>query len=443
MPERQVITSLTGTAAPLLTVDSSNPAALDYSSIWLPRQWKKSTPFVTDEVTVPSLTPSGLNLEMSFEIPKFGHMIYDVAVHHNLAPRVVNAPAVLGFYVDHLGYAIVDYFRIYFASNHVYERQAYDLYFRYRQLYSEEKRDVINRLILGDRTIAQRTASFVNGDQMYTDMMLPFSDHFNMALPIVVLSQKTRFVYRTKPLANIVNSQPVGIGSVSTAPNQQDNIELVVKVVHLTGTEADMLCDMARSDPGIAYMIHQEQRQTCDEIGSIVPNFQAKIKLSGITKPIMSLAWALVPTKLVNDTGRNDMFYFAPTPDIGPTPPGAANYTPIVSWAIEANGQTIQRIIERIYSKLYNWYKFNEAPGGDEIFVQNYSMYPHSVNSACGYLDYTTLNNPVLTINFGVGGTGIDPDVGGTTPQQLRVIVIARDYNFWFLKSGNWSRTFN
>lgn len=443
MPERQVITSLTGTAAPLLTVDSSNPEALDYSSIWLPRQWKKSTPFVCDEVTIPANNQTALNVDCNFEIPKLGHMIYDLSVHHLLAPRVTaNPPLSPGYYVDHLGYAIMDYFRIYFGSNTPYERQMYDLYFRYRKQYSQEKRDTINELIQGDRTIAQRTNTFLNGGELFTDMMLPFGDHYNMALPIVVLSQKTRFTYRTKALQNIINLPVVG-STASTAANQLDNIELIVKVVHLTGTEADMLVGMSQTDPGIAYMIHQEVRQLNDEFGSTVPNYQAHIKLSGITKPIMLLQWALIPSKLVNDTGRNDFFFFAPQTAIGPPPPGWSPYTPIQNWDITANGQIIQRQTTRNYNKLYNWYKTNESPSGDEIFTQNYSMYPHSVNSATGYLDYTTLNNPVLNITFGTGGTGFDPDAGAPTAQLLRLIVIALDYNFWFLKSGNWSRTFN
>jgi len=27
--------------------------------------------------------------------------------------------------------------------------------------------------------------------------------------------------------------------------------------------------------------------------------------------------------------------------------------------------------------------------------------------------------------------------------QQLRLIINALDYNFWFFKGGNWTRTFN
>ena len=82
------------------------------------------------------------------------------------------------------------------------------------------------------------------------------------------------------------------------------------------------------------------------------------------------------------------------------------------------------------------------APGGDELFFQNYTIQPLAVNAALGYLDYTNLNNPTLYVTFGVGGTGTDPDEP-LLPQKLRLIVIGFDYNFWFFKSGNLARAFN
>lgn len=442
MPERQVITSLTGTASPLLTVDTANSSALDYASFWLPREWKKSTPFVVDELQVQSNGQTGLGMDMQFEIPKFGHMIFDLC-YRWVAPPRANSVGSVAFYLDWLGYAALDYFRILFSSNMLFDRHSQDLYFKMRQTYTDEKREGLRYLVRGDQTIAQRTTDFLNGVELYVDMMLPFSTHFNMALPIVVLSQKTRFTMRLKPLQNIVNIQPFGGGgTVSTPNNGQDLIELIVKVVHVTGNEADLLIGMSRSDSGIAYMIHQPVRQSIDDFGSIQNGFHINEKLSGITKPIRYLEWALVPTKLINESGRQDPFFFAPQPVLGPMPPGATAYQPIVGWHITANGQIVQRFVHRNYNRVYDHIKWNESSPGDEIFRQFYSMYPHSVNAACGYLDYTTLNNPVLTITMGTGGTGTDPDIPAN-PQLLRVVVNCEDYNFWFLKSGNWSRTFN
>lgn len=443
MPERQVITSLTGTASPLLTVDTANRAALDYSSFWLPREWKKSTPFVVDEIEIPANGQTGLGIDMQFEMPKFGHLVFDLCYRWVAPPRAVSVGSN-AFYDDFLGYAALDYFRVLFSSNMLFDRQSQDLYFKFRQTYTQEKAAAIDFLVRGDQTIAQRTADFLNGVELWVDMMLPFSTHFNMALPIVVLSQKTRFQMRMHPLNNIVNIQPFGGGgTVSTPNNGQDLFQLWVKVVHVTGNESDMLIAMSRSDSGIAYMIHQPVRQAVDDFASTQNGFVIYEKLSGITKPIRYLEWALVPTKLINQSGRQDQFFFAPQPVIGPFPPGATPYSPIVGWRITANGQIVQRFVHRNYNRVYDHVKWNESPFGDEIFRQFYSMYPHSVNSACGYLDYTTLNNPVLEIITGTGGTGTDPDLGPPAAQSLRVVVNCEDYNFWFLKSGNWSRTFN
>lgn len=439
MSERQVITSLTGTIAPLLTCNSDIPAALDYCSFWLPRDWKKSTPFVTDLFPIAPNNQSLLNAEMNFEFPKVCHLLFDLCVRWIAPPRTVAPAGNPAFYVDHLGYAALDYFRIHFGSNLVYQRENYDLYFKYRQLYTMEKRDAVNELIGGDQTIAQRTADLTNGREYWTDMMLPFGDHFNMACPIVTLSQKTRFVLKTRSLLNLINT-PIA-GTTVTTPSQE-TFELWCKTVHLTGNEGDMLMDMSNGDSGISYMIHQNVRQSSDDFASSQTGFQINCKLSGMTKPLRALYWALIPRNLVNDTGVNDIFFFTPNPTLGPVPPGMNAYSPIQSWSIDANGQIIQRQIFRNYNRVYDWYKFNESPHGDEIFGQRYSMYPHSTNSACGYLDYTTLSNPVLRIVTGVGGTGVDP-ANPANPQTLRVIVNAEDYNFWFFKSGNWSRTFN
>jgi hypothetical protein len=447
MPERQVITSLTGTASPLLTVDTANLQALDYSSFFLPREWKKSTPFVVDELAIQANGQTGLGIDMSFEIPKFGHLLMDLCYHWVAPPRTTTV-GFNAFYVDFLGYAALDFFSVLFSANMLFDRRAQDLYFKFRQTYGIEKAAGIDFLVRGDQTLAQRTADLANGVELWVDLMLPFSSHFNMSLPIVVLSQKTRFNMRLHALNNITNIQPFGVpgGSVTTSPGLQDFIELWAKVVHVTGNEADLLIAMSRSDSGIAYMIHQPVRQATDDFASTQNGYQINEKLNGITKPIRYLEWALCPRNLINFSGRQDQFFFAPQPVIGPFPPGASPYNPIVSWSITANGQIVQRTVLRNYNRVYDHVKYNDSIYGDEIFRQFYSQYPHSVNAACGYLDYTTLNNPVLQITMGTGGTGLDPDqppVPGTVAQQLRVVVNCEDYNFWFLKSGNWSRTFN
>src|ERR1700690_285103 len=115
MPERQVITSLVGTVAPLLTVDTSNSNVLDYNSLWQPRIWKKTTPFVIDDLTVSPLGPSQLGVEMSFEVPKLATLITDMILKVVVPPSVITPPFVQAAYVDHLGFAIIDSFRINFG----------------------------------------------------------------------------------------------------------------------------------------------------------------------------------------------------------------------------------------------------------------------------------------------------------------------------------------
>ena len=442
MPERQVITSLTGTVAPLLTVDSSNDEQLDMASFHLPREWKKSSTFVTDDISVSPTGQSDLNLELNFEVPKLATQIADCILQIDIPPYTV-APAINpAFFVDHLGYAIIDYFRTIFGSNQVYETQGYDLYFDYRKQFGIEKMDAINRMIFGDRTQAQRSALLINGtapgSPLLVQLFQPFSLDPMCCLPLVCLSQKTRFILKTQTLQNIIQTPVAGTTVTTTG---RFNFTLLLTVVHTSGPEATKLLELSRDDDGIAYMIHQHVRQNSDDYASTQTGFIINCKLAAVTKPIKHLTWGLIPTKLINNTGRNDFFLFTPNPPI-PIPAGMTPYSPIVSWSISANGQIIQRSILRDYTRLYKYIEYFDGFAGEDLFVQSYCRYPQAVNAATGYLDYTNLNNPVLQIITGNGGTGLDPD-NAAVAQSLRLIINASDYNFWFFKSGNWSRTFN
>lgn len=439
MPERNVITSLSGAVAPLVSVEAADPREISRYALSVPRDWRKTTVFVKDELTFAPNNVPQLNAEMSFEIPKVAHFIRDICLQSIAPPNIIAPAGNPGFYVDHLGYALIDYFRIMFGANLLYERQAYDLYFKYRKALEVEKRDAVNDLIQGDKTQAQRNQFLINGGELYTDMFLPFEMHNSQAFPILAVAQKLRFILKTQPFLNLIQT-PVAGTTVTSTTGWQFN--LIARVIHVTGLEADMVLDMTRDEEGVTYLIHQNVRQNSDDIASVANGFQARIKLSSIVKPIRFIQWAFVPTKLINNTGRNDQFFFQPQPFPGPVPAGMTPYNPIQNWSLESNGQIIQRQVPRTYTVIRDHYLYNPAPHGDEIFSQYYDEFPHSVNATMGYLDWTNLNNVVLNATFGTGGTGTDPDTPAQ-PQSLRLVVNCEDDNFWFFHSGNVTRSFN
>jgi len=315
-----------------------------------------------------------------------------------------------------------------------------------------ERRDGINKCVLGDQTVAQLSSALLNGTYLQVPLFIPFNtgpypyDTVN-ALPLVILSQKTRFTLRTQNAGNITMLQtnpptfPAPTTRVIYPPGGTGmNLALKLQVAHTTGDEARAVLDMSRDDDGISYMINQNVRQDMDDFANFSNGAKWDIKLSSMTKPLKVLSFGLVPTRLRNNSGFNDKFMFGPQPI--PTPPGMNNYQPFQNWQIIANGQTIQRNIPEEYSRLWLHVFRLESPVGEYIYSQYYDWNPCSKNSAGGYLDYTNLNNPVLTINFGNGGTGLDPINIGTA-QSLRFVCNALDFNFWFFKSGNWSRAFN
>lgn len=465
MPERQVITSLTGTVAPLLSVDASDNEELNMASFYLPRNWKKCAPYVDDDVIVSPTGQSGLNQELAFEIPKFATLVGDIVLGIDLPVVNVTPAGNPAFFVDFLGYAIIDYFRTVFGSNLVYEHRGIDLFIDYTKMYNVEKLNAVDQMIFGNTTTAQRSALLLNGTTPGQPVLVPLNQPFAQdpmsALPVVVLSQKTRFLLRTLPL-NSITQTPVAGTTLAFPAGQNVNFNLHVYVIHTTGPEANMLLELSRDQDGISYMVHQHTRMDSDTFASVQTGTTIISKLSGITKPLKDLTWGLIPTKMINNTGRNDFFFFFANPP-APAPAAQTPYNPIVRWGIEANGLTIQRTVDRNFTRLYKYMFYYEGFAGMDLYFQSYSRFPQATNSSSGYLDYTNLNNPVLRVIMGVGGTGTDPDVPAN-PQQLTMIVNARDYNFWFLKSGslfslfilfyfrigflfpflgNWSRTFN
>lgn len=436
MPERNVLTSLTGTAAPLLTCNTAEEQCLN-TSLYLPRIWRKTTPYVTDDIIIQPNNQSNLGIELQFEIPKLATFISDLILQAILPPVTVAPAGNPASYVDHTGFALIDFFRVNFGANLVYSREAYDLYLQYRKMYPIDLKLGVDTMMLGDSTTADRSLALLNGTTLLIPLYIPYTMDLMKSLPLVSLSQKTRKTFKSQPLNNFTLLPVAGTTLSFTGIF---DFSLLLTVIHTTAPESRAIMDMARDDDGVSYMIHQNVRQESDDVANSANNVVFNIKLSAMTKPLSALFWGLVPTRLANNSGFNDKFLFAPQPI--PVPIGMNAYNPILSWGIIANSQIIQRTISRDYNRLWKHVlNFPSAPGED-IFFQLYSADVLCQNSSLGYLDYTNLNNPVLTINMGVGGTGLDPIIGGA-PQSLRLIVNAWDYNFWFFKSGNWSRSFN
>lgn len=439
MPERQTITSLVGVAAPLLTVDTSAPAAIEQTSQHLPRMWLKATPFVFDELPLTSTTNPDIGLEGSYELPKLSTLVSNIVLRVVSVPLTVVPLGAPVNYVDFPAWAMIEYFRTVFGANQVYNSEAYDFYFKFAEDLNIEKRTATEDLTMGNSTTAVRTAAVTAATEWYAPLFQPYESDPSESLPLVTFSQKTRFLLKTVPLAQIlINPTNAAVSKPNNAPF---DFSLILTVIHTTGDEGAMLLQMSQNDDGVSYMIHQNVRQESDEFANKTNGYVANSKMSGITKPIKILRWALVPTKLVNNTGRNDRFFFNPQPP-PPIPAGMTPYNPIISWSISANGQLIQRPIFNRFNRVYQYMLYCIGLVGESIFFSRYTTVPHSHNAALGYLDYTNLNNPTLSITFGTNGTGDDPDTPAN-PQSLRLIYNALDYNFWFMKSGNWSRAFN
>lgn len=439
MPERSVINTMVGVAAPLLTCDTSSPAYIEADSPYISRKWYKSTPFVKDEITLQPTNTSNIGLELQFELPKLANVVTDLCLR-TVVPAHTVVPVNPANFVDFPGFALLQYFQTNFGSNQVYTTDPQDLYIRFAKFCNFEKQKAIETQVYGNKTTAELATLLLNGDAdgMYTPLWQPLSIDTSTALPLVALSQKTRFLLKTQPLANILHN----FNNSVITPLQNYDFSLILQVVHTTGDEGNYVLAQSQTANGIAYMIHQHVRQDSGEYANQQNGFIIRDKMSGLTKPLMVVYWGLIPTKLRNNTGRNDIFFYTPNPPL-PIPPGMSPYNPIVSWKIEANGQIVQRDLFRKYNLFHQHHRTHVSLAGDELFFQDYtSSGPTQANAATGYLDYTNLNNPVLQVTMGTGGTGVDPD-NPQVAQALTVVYNALDYNFHFFHRGNWSRAFN
>src|SRR5437868_3395827 len=105
MPERQVLPSLSGAAAPLLTTDPADSQSIDDSSMFVPRAWKKVQPFVIDEIQLQPLNVPNLGQQITWEVPKLAHYLFDLAVDQIFPPAVIAPAGNPAAYVDFLGLA--------------------------------------------------------------------------------------------------------------------------------------------------------------------------------------------------------------------------------------------------------------------------------------------------------------------------------------------------
>ena len=445
MPQKEVITNLTGVVAPLLLSDVKNPQELCYTSPFLPRYWTKTVPFIKDNIRLDPCNSAKLNAENIFEISKIGHGITDFVIRCILPPGTVNGgivPNIQANYTDFTGWEYWEKLEMKFLANDVFDVVPHDLYFEHRKNHEVEKRDAINELVLGDTSTAIRTAAFANGTELITDFFLPFTKASKKMLPIVVLSQKIRTILTTRPLNQFTQIQvPTVTTEVATYNNVDIQLQLLLEIVHLTANESGYFLAMSQENTGIGYMIHQHIRQMTERIATLASNVRIPVRLCGISKPIRIFNFALQPEAMSNNTNRNDRFFFNPNPPL-PIPAGLSPYNPITQWEIEANGQIIVRPLYRNQNRVHMHQQYCISPHGDEFFTYYFGQKPNSVDESNGYMDFSNLNNAMLYITLGIGGTGTDL-VNPQNPQQLNVIVNAEDYNFWYLKKGNWSKSFH
>jgi len=445
MPQKEAIRTLTGVAAPLLTVatisgdagglsDADVQDLIDRNSPWVPRQWIQTPMFVTqDQEYTPSTPVTRIGGQVLFEIPKNMTYIEDMILKVILPPLIGGVGTTFLYWVDFLGFALINQMKVMYSVNTNLQIQKWSFYRKYSKWLENEQKASLDPLIYGNTTTAQRSALAVNGGVLYIPLLLPFREDTSNALPMVTLAQKLKLQFDIEALNNlIVTDSPTQV-----AQNGQIEYVLLVNAVHVTGSESSNIYNKCQRSQGIGYMIHEPVIQNIDTFANNTSGVELRTKIVNISRPIQALYWFIIPDNLINNTGTNDFFMYNPNPPL-PIPPGMAAYNPPVRWRIEANGLTIQDRLDIEYSRWYKSNKYHKAQAGEYLIFQTYSLAPEAINAALGYMDYGNLNNPTLFLTMGVGGTGTY--LGA--PQSIRVILEGLDYNFWFFQGGDWNKAF-
>lgn len=455
MPERNAINTLAGQAAPLLLGDVSTPEGIMTHSLFQPTEWSKATPFVVDCIRIPCNSPFAFEIDVTAELTKCATLLIDASFEVLIPPHVVTNtlnpanPPGAAYFVDYLGYSFFNHISIHFGQNKVFDHNKDDLYFSFAERYTDETRSHILPIIYGDATTADRTTLLLNGTQPGKPMIVPIDYAWSLsptsALPMVSLSQKIRWTFKAENLQHLIVHPIDGSANVEVAPGRKWDVNLLLQVVHTSGAESDHFLRMVSGVDGLTYLINQAQRNK--EAISTTQQGVVSVNIKNINRAIKILRFALLPSHLQDNTGRNDYFMFAPQPPLPLPPgpgvnPGMSPYSPIVEWAIKACGLIIQREIGNSYNRYQMRFPMFPSRAGEEIFFQSYSMMPLAPNSTLGFMDYNNLPSCNLEVQLGVGGTGVDPD-SPNSPQRLILILNALDYNFWYFNRGNWTRAFN
>jgi hypothetical protein len=445
MPQKEAIRLLNGVAAPLLTVatvsgdstglsDEQVQQQIDSNSPWVPRQWIQTPMFIMQHQEYSPSTPvTRIGGQVIFEIPKNMTLIEDMVLKVILPPLVGGVGTTFLYWVDFLGFAMMNEMKVMYSNNTNYTVQRWSWYRQYAKWLENEQKAAIDQIIYGNTSTAQRSALAANGGTLYIPLLLPSRVDTSNALPMVTLAQKLKLMFNIEALANLIQTD----SPTAVAQNGQIEYSLLVNAIHTTGSESVGFYNKCQRAQGISYMIHEPVIQNVDSFANTTNNVELRAKIVNISRPLQIIYWFMIPDNLINNTGTNDFFMYNPNPPL-PIPPGMAAYNPPTQWRIEANGVTIQDRIDIDFVRWYLAQKYHKGQAGEYLLFQTYTLAPEAINAALGYMDYGNLSNPTLFIQMGLGGTG----TFGGQPQSIRVFLEGVDYNWWFFQGGDFTKSF-
>ncbi len=323
----------------------------------------------------------GFNVEKTIEVEKLGSMAEDHEVEFDLSAITPGLGATFFRFVNWLGYRLISEYSLRYAGNQIVTHFPEKLYIEHKLKHSSETQAVMDSLVAGNLTIAQRNALALGTQRIRVPLPTPWRYLRGHSLLIAALSNKMRHSIKIPTLASLIQTDAAG------ATATMNRMAMHVEIIHATGPERAETTAITLRPTGMNYLFadNRYHRQELIPAGTTVAN----IKLTNFDSPSWLVAAFLQQQTLVDDP--NNQFL-----DIDPT------YLNLIdTYQIRGGSSDLLKPtrastgLQYLHKKFFPGIPFNHG-----LLLAPLSEYPNIDNCASGSYNFANISNPQFIITF-------------------------------------------
>lgn len=419
-------------------------------SMFTPRPPTTVTDFVKEEVEWVFSNAAWGNTVMT-KSQQVADILGPEELNYEVSPLVSTLPAQAGSaFVDGAGIWGCRVWNQTYAGNQIQRLTPDWNFIKYQRWTDDEDKFSLEDMIPINLSFAQRQARALSNQHWIVPMNRNMGSDTNNMEPLVCLSQDILYEVQLPPLASMVNT-PDGLvidenNLLAGATGAIQRLFLRSHLRHLTGAERDSLVTKTQSDDGIAYLVEDIQVQNVDFVGPTdsVKEFDIKNINSACTEIYFLIRPAETYQKDAATSGNADPFFTPPK-----FSPGAAGWTSPFTGnqyflpthiSIRSNGIELvkrQPVKEYLDTMVL---KYHSGRGVGGVISYSFSQQPELNNANLGSINFGSLNNPSLVLEWADPARGItQPCTAGT----MCVTMIGDVHNFSLIQGGDYQRVFH